>query len=92
MQCLIRTSSPFAVENVKEVLKLSVEQKGVQVPTGDLTVFLDGLTVSDQEELEQAPSSAATNGASEPSICVQSIFSFIHLNCHSHTGRLCLSF
>uniref|UniRef100_A0A8C9ZMV1 E3 ubiquitin-protein ligase n=1 Tax=Sander lucioperca TaxID=283035 RepID=A0A8C9ZMV1_SANLU len=39
------------LENVKEVLKLSVEQKGALVPTGELTVYLDGLTVADQEEL-----------------------------------------
>uniref|UniRef100_A0A672H679 E3 ubiquitin-protein ligase n=1 Tax=Salarias fasciatus TaxID=181472 RepID=A0A672H679_SALFA len=39
------------LENVKEVLKLSVEQKGAPVPTGELTVYLDGLTVSDQEDL-----------------------------------------
>ncbi|XP_068604169.1 NEDD4-like E3 ubiquitin-protein ligase WWP1 [Brachionichthys hirsutus] len=39
------------LENVKEVLKLSVEQKGSLVPTGELTVYLDGLAVTDQEEL-----------------------------------------
>uniref|UniRef100_A0A8C3AEG2 E3 ubiquitin-protein ligase n=1 Tax=Cyclopterus lumpus TaxID=8103 RepID=A0A8C3AEG2_CYCLU len=32
------------LENVKEVLKLSVEQKGALVPAGELTVYLDGLT------------------------------------------------
>uniref|UniRef100_A0A8C3AJ80 E3 ubiquitin-protein ligase n=1 Tax=Cyclopterus lumpus TaxID=8103 RepID=A0A8C3AJ80_CYCLU len=39
------------LENVKEVLKLSVEQKGALVPAGELTVYLDGLTVTGQEEL-----------------------------------------
>lgn len=35
---------PPAVENVKEVMKLYLENKcGVLVPTGELTVFLDGL-------------------------------------------------
>ncbi|KAG7216721.1 hypothetical protein INR49_021104 [Caranx melampygus] len=41
------------LENVKEVLKLTVEQKGALVQAGELTVFLDGLTVTDQEELAQ---------------------------------------
>uniref|UniRef100_A0A673CBI5 E3 ubiquitin-protein ligase n=1 Tax=Sphaeramia orbicularis TaxID=375764 RepID=A0A673CBI5_9TELE len=39
------------LENVKEVLKLSVDQKGAMVPTGELTVFLDGLIFTDQEQL-----------------------------------------
>ncbi|KAF0028291.1 hypothetical protein F2P81_019378 [Scophthalmus maximus] len=50
------------VENVKEVLKLSVEQKGAQVPTGELTVYLDGLTVTDQEEPAQLTNGNASNG------------------------------
>ncbi|MGH0130632.1 UNVERIFIED_CONTAM: hypothetical protein FKN15_055290 [Acipenser sinensis] len=39
-----------AVENVKEVLKLTLENKNGLVQTGELTVVLDGLTV-DQESL-----------------------------------------
>ncbi|AWP20921.1 NEDD4-like E3 ubiquitin-protein ligase WWP1 isoform 3 [Scophthalmus maximus] len=50
------------LENVKEVLKLSVEQKGAQVPTGELTVYLDGLTVTDQEEPAQLTNGNASNG------------------------------
>ncbi|XP_014836926.1 PREDICTED: NEDD4-like E3 ubiquitin-protein ligase WWP1 [Poecilia mexicana] len=50
------------LENVKEVLKLSVEQKGVSVPVGELTVYLDGLTVTDQEELAPLTNGNAANG------------------------------
>ncbi|XP_039645880.1 NEDD4-like E3 ubiquitin-protein ligase WWP1 isoform X1 [Perca fluviatilis] len=50
------------LENVKEVLKLSVEQKGALVPTGELTVYLDGLTVTDQEELAPLTNGNAANG------------------------------
>uniref|UniRef100_A0A672H625 HECT-type E3 ubiquitin transferase n=1 Tax=Salarias fasciatus TaxID=181472 RepID=A0A672H625_SALFA len=50
------------LENVKEVLKLSVEQKGAPVPTGELTVYLDGLTVSDQEDLAPLTNGNAANG------------------------------
>lgn len=53
------------VENVKEVLKLSVEQKGAVVPMGELTVYLDGLTVTDQEELAPLTNGNAANGTSE---------------------------
>ena len=53
------------MENVKEVLKLSVEQKGAVVPTGELTVYLDGLTVTDQEELAPLTNGNAANGTSE---------------------------
>lgn len=53
------------VENVKEVLKLSVEQKGALVSVGELTVYLDGLTVSHQEELPPLTNGDATNGNSE---------------------------
>lgn len=53
------------VENVKEVLKLSVDQKGAVVPTGELTVYLDGLTVTDQEELAPLTNGNAANGTSE---------------------------
>lgn len=56
------------VENVKEVLKLNVEQKGVVVPVGELTVYLDGLTVSDQEELAPLTNGNAANVTSEFSI------------------------
>ncbi|XP_026219451.1 NEDD4-like E3 ubiquitin-protein ligase WWP1 isoform X2 [Anabas testudineus] len=50
------------LENVKEVLKLSVEQKGAVVPTGELTVYLDGLTVTDQEDLAPLTNGNAANG------------------------------
>lgn len=53
------------VENVKEVLQLSVEQKGVKVPTGELTVYLDGLTISDQEDLAPITNGSTANGNSE---------------------------
>lgn len=56
------------VENVKEVLKLSVEQKGLSVPVGELTVYLDGLTVTDQEELAPLTNGNAANGTSELTI------------------------
>ncbi|XP_077365807.1 NEDD4-like E3 ubiquitin-protein ligase WWP1 isoform X2 [Festucalex cinctus] len=50
------------LENVKEVLKLTVEHKGVMVPAGELTVYLDGLTVGDQEELAPLTNGNAANG------------------------------
>ncbi|XP_012720491.2 NEDD4-like E3 ubiquitin-protein ligase WWP1 isoform X2 [Fundulus heteroclitus] len=50
------------LENVKEVLKLNAEQKGVCVPVGELTVYLDGLTVADQEELAPLTNGSAANG------------------------------
>uniref|UniRef100_A0A1A7Z2G3 E3 ubiquitin-protein ligase n=1 Tax=Iconisemion striatum TaxID=60296 RepID=A0A1A7Z2G3_9TELE len=50
------------LENVKEMLNLNVEQKGVLVPVGDLTVYLDGLTVTDQQELEPLTNGNAANG------------------------------
>ncbi|TMS09152.1 NEDD4-like E3 ubiquitin-protein ligase WWP1 [Larimichthys crocea] len=50
------------LENVKEVLKLSVEQKGAVVAAGELTVYLDGLTVTDQEELAPLTNGNAANG------------------------------
>uniref|UniRef100_A0AAQ4QUQ2 E3 ubiquitin-protein ligase n=1 Tax=Gasterosteus aculeatus aculeatus TaxID=481459 RepID=A0AAQ4QUQ2_GASAC len=56
------------LENVKEVLKLTVEQKGALVPAGELTVYLDGLTVSGQEELAPLTNGNAANGTSELSI------------------------
>lgn len=59
------------VENVKEVLKLSVEQKGALVPAGELTIYLDGLTVTDQEELAPLTNGNAANGTSELNIYVR---------------------
>lgn len=53
------------MENVKEVLKLSVEQKGALVFVGELTVYLDGLTGGHQEELAPLTNGDATNGNSE---------------------------
>ncbi|XP_077951737.1 NEDD4-like E3 ubiquitin-protein ligase WWP1 isoform X3 [Gasterosteus aculeatus] len=50
------------LENVKEVLKLTVEQKGALVPAGELTVYLNGLTVSGQEELAPLTNGNAANG------------------------------
>ncbi|KAK2886221.1 NEDD4-like E3 ubiquitin-protein ligase WWP1 isoform X2 [Channa argus] len=50
------------LENVKEVLKLSMEQKGAVVPTGELTVYLDGLTVTDREEVPPLTNGNAVNG------------------------------
>lgn len=56
---------------MKEVLKLSAEQKGVTVPMGELTVYLDGLTVTDQEELAPLTNGNAPNGSSELSVYVR---------------------
>lgn len=53
------------MENVKEVLKLSVEQKGALVSVGELTVYLDGLTAGDQEEPPPLTNGSAANGNSE---------------------------
>lgn len=53
------------MENVKEVLKLSMEQKGALVSVGELTVYLDGLTVGQQEEMAPLTNGNATNGNSE---------------------------
>lgn len=53
------------MENVKEVLKLSAEQKGAQVPIGELTVYLNGPPVTDQEELAALTNGNAANGTSE---------------------------
>lgn len=66
----IHCNTYFTVENVKEVLKLSVEQKGAVVSTGELTVYLDGLTVTDQEELAPLTNGNAANGTSELSIYI----------------------
>uniref|UniRef100_A0A671Z3A6 E3 ubiquitin-protein ligase n=1 Tax=Sparus aurata TaxID=8175 RepID=A0A671Z3A6_SPAAU len=61
------------LENVKEVLKLSVEQKGALVPIGELTVYLDGLTVTDQEDLAPLTNGNAANGTSELSIYMSGV-------------------
>lgn len=61
------------MENVKEVLKLSVEQKGALVPIGELTVYLDGLTVTDQEDLAPLTNGNAANGTSELSIYMSGV-------------------
>ncbi|XP_057680099.1 NEDD4-like E3 ubiquitin-protein ligase WWP1 [Corythoichthys intestinalis] len=70
------------LENVKEVLKLSVEQKGVLVPTGELTVYLDGLTVSDEEGLAPLTNGNAANGTK-----VQQNGDAIHENGESSSSR-----
>ncbi|XP_056155081.1 NEDD4-like E3 ubiquitin-protein ligase WWP1 [Lampris incognitus] len=49
------------LENVKEVLKLSMEQKGAPMATGELTVYLDGLTVTDREAFTPLTNGNATN-------------------------------
>ncbi|MEQ2224761.1 hypothetical protein ILYODFUR_010861 [Ilyodon furcidens] len=51
------------LENVKEVLKLNVEQKGVSVPVGELNVYLDGLTVTEPEDLVPLTNGNAANGS-----------------------------
>uniref|UniRef100_A0A3B4AE29 E3 ubiquitin-protein ligase n=1 Tax=Periophthalmus magnuspinnatus TaxID=409849 RepID=A0A3B4AE29_9GOBI len=56
------------LDNVKEVLKLSVEQKGAMVQTGELTVILHGLILSEQNQLTplingNAANSSAPNGS-----------------------------
>ncbi|KAK5618721.1 WW domain containing E3 ubiquitin protein ligase 1 [Crenichthys baileyi] len=61
------------LENVKEVLKLNVEQKGVSVPVGELNVYLDGLTVTDQEDLVPLTNGNAANGSSELTIYVRDV-------------------
>uniref|UniRef100_A0A8C5CAR1 E3 ubiquitin-protein ligase n=1 Tax=Gadus morhua TaxID=8049 RepID=A0A8C5CAR1_GADMO len=60
------------LENVKEVLKLSVEQKGAAVSTGELTVYLDGLTVADQEAVQPLTNgnTTTTNPTSKSRVCV----------------------
>ncbi|XP_020364725.2 NEDD4-like E3 ubiquitin-protein ligase WWP1 [Oncorhynchus kisutch] len=47
------------LENVKEVLKLVLDNKGAVVATGELTVFLDGLTVN-QEQLLNGNAATST--------------------------------
>lgn len=70
------------MENVKEVLKLNVEQKGVSVPVGELTVYLDGLTLTDQEELAPLTNGNAANGTSELTIYVGEVFCYLKSNDH----------
>ncbi|XP_061820841.1 NEDD4-like E3 ubiquitin-protein ligase WWP1 [Nerophis lumbriciformis] len=69
------------LENVKEVLKLSVTHKGVVVPAGELTVYLDGLTDSDQQELAPLTNGNAANGTK-----VQQNGDAIHGNGQSSTS------
>ncbi|KAM9489002.1 NEDD4-like E3 ubiquitin-protein ligase WWP1 isoform 2-T2 [Clarias gariepinus] len=47
------------LENVKEVLKLTVENKNGVVPSGELTVILDGLAI-DQEPLHNGNAATTT--------------------------------
>lgn len=59
-------SPPPQVENVKEVLQLSAEQKGVPVAVGELTVLLNKLsTAAEQDELAALTNGNAANGTSE---------------------------
>lgn len=54
------------VENVKEVLHLSAEQKGALVSVGELTVHLNKLsTAGEQEEPATLTNGNAANGTSE---------------------------
>lgn len=55
------------------MLKLSVEQKGALVPIGELTVYLDGLSVTDQEDLAPLTNGNAANGTSELSIYMSGV-------------------
>lgn len=48
------------VENVKEVLKLTLENKNGVVTSGELTVILDGLAV-DQEPLHNGNAATTTS-------------------------------
>lgn len=58
---------PPQVENVREVLQLSAEQKGALVPVGELTVLLSKLSTggAQQEELATLTNGNAANGTSE---------------------------
>uniref|UniRef100_A0A8C7MS08 E3 ubiquitin-protein ligase n=1 Tax=Oncorhynchus kisutch TaxID=8019 RepID=A0A8C7MS08_ONCKI len=62
------------LENVKEVLKLVLDNKGAVVATGELTVFLDGLTVNQEQlafaslsEVQQNGDAIHENGGDTPS-------------------------
>lgn len=48
------------VEEVKEVLRLTLENKNGVVPSGELTVILDGLNV-DQEPLQNGNDTTTTS-------------------------------
>eukprot|EP00062_Callorhinchus_milii_P017713 gi/632970400/ref/XP_007901630.1/ PREDICTED: NEDD4-like E3 ubiquitin-protein ligase WWP1 isoform X2 [Callorhinchus milii] len=65
------------LENVKEVLKLTLENKNRVVQTGELTVFLDGMTM-DQESVP--------NGTA-PATKVQQNGDAIHVNGGDTSGR-----
>ncbi|XP_072306588.1 NEDD4-like E3 ubiquitin-protein ligase WWP1 [Eucyclogobius newberryi] len=69
------------LDNVKEVLKLSVDQKGAVLQTGELTVFLDGLLLSEQNELAPLTNGNAANGK------VQQNGDAIHENGESSSSR-----
>lgn len=66
----VEAASPCAsaVENVKEVLKLSTEQKGALVSVGELTVYLDGPTVG--EPPPPLTNGSAANSANSECFCV----------------------
>lgn len=65
----VEVASPCAsaVENVKEVLKLSTEQKGALVSVGELTVYLDGPTVG--EPPPPLTNGSAANAANSECFC-----------------------
>uniref|UniRef100_A0A8C6WL86 E3 ubiquitin-protein ligase n=1 Tax=Neogobius melanostomus TaxID=47308 RepID=A0A8C6WL86_9GOBI len=69
------------LDNVKEVLKLSVDQKGSVVQTGELTVFLDGLVLSEQNALAPLTNGNTANGK------VQQNGEAIHENGNSSSSR-----
>uniref|UniRef100_A0A673ZCI0 E3 ubiquitin-protein ligase n=1 Tax=Salmo trutta TaxID=8032 RepID=A0A673ZCI0_SALTR len=54
------------LENVKEVLKLVLDNKGAVIATGELTVFLDGLTVNQEQLLN---GNAATSTSEYRCVC-----------------------
>uniref|UniRef100_A0A673ZD82 E3 ubiquitin-protein ligase n=1 Tax=Salmo trutta TaxID=8032 RepID=A0A673ZD82_SALTR len=61
------------LENVKEVLKLVLDNKGAVIATGELTVFLDGLTVNQEQlafaslsEVQQNGDAIHENGGDTP--------------------------
>ncbi|CAL8311935.1 unnamed protein product [Merluccius merluccius] len=68
------------LENVKEVLELSVEQKGAEVSTGELTVYLDGLTVADQEAVQPLTNGNATTTTTTTTTKTQQNRDAIHEN------------
>uniref|UniRef100_A0A4W4EV92 E3 ubiquitin-protein ligase n=1 Tax=Electrophorus electricus TaxID=8005 RepID=A0A4W4EV92_ELEEL len=73
------------LENVKEVLKLTLENKNGVVATGELTVILDGLT-ADQEPLRNGNTTTTTSEYSSPLLCSLSLlFFFILMLTHPHS-------